>query len=456
MSQFEPDVNEGSELIDLRLRFDSESAINVDGDIETLGEGLLIETGALKSDRNIKASSKLWHFVMNIRCMVALESSIMLWVGAWNLLTCKKDGFICEIYALENPDGYSWSDRPPNWAMYAIPLEPNVTRELACILGGILLVFFTGTLYENAGISGSYLDLEKIPVGRELLGYNRLILSLFGSFILWTGCYNIISLFFIVNSEAEEIDYPNNPPTHIVEFKDWSVLMVGMFLLVATDTWFNMAFIFPPWFSDPSLSSKDSKIAHIRQITRALFSIFGQNCVWVGMWNITEYHFGIFNSGDGEGTYPWSVYRQVIYVSVGLAIMVFTSSLIANAWLDATDELDMTIEQNLIITLWRERLTRYCGMRFFRYFYISSWYFYAFVGLSGQLLHNSGMWVLLDSYVCPMYRGRNYFYCLMGFILLLCTGSARGNAGITPVAVNIKDRNLEYVPSVDRGGVISV
>jgi len=455
MSQFQRDVDEDTELIELPLRFDSETVFNVEEDIEVRGGSPLIETVALKRDKKSVSGNSIWNFLTHVRCLVALESSIMLWVGAWNLLTCKKDGFVCEIYALENPDGYSWSNRPPNWAMYAIPLQPNVTRELAFICVGILLVFLTGTLYENAGISGSYLDVEKIPLSSELLGYNRLILSLFGSFILWTGCYNIISLFFIVNSEGQEIDYPNNPPTHIVEFKDWSVLMVGMFLLVATDTWFNMAFIWPPWFSDPPLSPKDSKKAHVRQITRALFSIFGQNCVWVGMWNITEYHFGIFNSGDGEGTYPWSIYRQVIYVSVGLCIMIFTSSLLANAWLDTTDDIHRNSELNLTITSWRIRLTRYCGMRFFRYFYIFSWYFYAFVGLSGQLLHNSGMWVLLDSYIFPMCRGRNYFYCLLGFILLLCTGSARGNAGITPVAVNIKDRNLEHVPSVDRGGFVS-
>jgi len=350
-----------------------------------------------------------------------------------------------------------WAGRPPNWAMYAIPLQPNFKREMGYIFSGILLVFLTGTLYENAGISGSYLNMERIPISSEVLGYNRLILSLLGSFLLWTGCYNMLSLFFIVNSEVQLISYPDLPPTHIVEFKDWFLFLFGMLLLLVTDTWFNMAFIWPPWFSDPPLSPEDPKMAHARQIFRALLSIVGQNCVWMGMWNISEYHFGLFNQGDSEGTYPWSIYRQVIYVAIGIMIMIFTSSLLDNAWLDSDVADFENSERSLLISKWRENLTRCCGMRSFRYFYMFSWYLYAFVGLSGQLLHNSGMWVLLDSYLFPMSRGKNYFYCLLGFILLLLTGSARGNAGITPVAVNIKDRNLEHVPFIDNGsGFVSV
>jgi len=458
MNQFDRDFSEDTELIELTPQLSSEPVWDK-AEVEGFEEGSLNEAVALAKQESVetRGESFFCKILTSFRCLVALEASIILWVGAWNLLTCKKDGFVCEIYALENPDGYIWSNRPPNWAMYAIPLEPNFTREILYIFSGILLVFLTGTLYENAGFSGSYLNLERIPIGSEVLGYNRLILSLMGSFLLWTGCYNIISLFFIVNSEGQTISYPDHPPTHIVVFKDWSLFLFGMLLLFVTDTWFNMAFIWPPWFSDPPLSPEDPKMAHGRQICRALFSIVGQNCIWVGMWNITEYHFGLFNSGDGEGTYPWSIYRQVIYVLTGILTMVLTSSLLDNAWLDS-DAADFgNSEQILLISSWRERFTRCCGMRSFRYFYMFGWYLYAFIGLSGQLLHNSGMWVLLDSYVFPMCRGRNYFYCLLGFILLLCTGSARGNAGITPVAVNIKDRNLEHVPFVDRsGGFVSI
>jgi len=451
MDDFVPNFS-STELIQLTPQLQSESLLKDQAVVEGHEDGALNETVALAQSESEGQVGEtfLCKLVTSFRCLVALEASIVLWVGAWNLLTCKKDGFVCEIYALENPDNLTWAERPPNWAMYAIRMQPNFTREVAYICSGILLVFVTGTLYENAGFSGSYLKIDRLPIGGELLGYNRLIFSLLGSFLLWTGCYNIISLFFIVDSERQSISYPNSPPTHIVEFKDWTLFLLGMFLLFVTDTWFNMAFIWPPWFSDPPLSPSDPKLVHARQICRALFSIVGQNCIWVGMWNITEYHFGLFNKGDGEGTYPWSIYRQVIYVSAGIFIMVFTSSLYDNAWIDSSGEDLGNSEHILLISSWRERLTRCCGMRFFRSFYMFSWYLYAFVGLSGQLLHNSGMWVLLDSYIFPMCRGRNYFYCLLGFILLLCTGAARGNAGITPVAVNIKDRNLERVPFVDR------
>ncbi|ETO21759.1 hypothetical protein RFI_15444 [Reticulomyxa filosa] len=87
-------------------------------------------------------------FKTNLRALVAIYSSVILWIGAWNIMTN------CYHYFPKMLDTY---------------FNERMTQNLIYAAIGIAMVWYSGTLYQNAGFQGSNRPFEYFLQGNEKL-----------------------------------------------------------------------------------------------------------------------------------------------------------------------------------------------------------------------------------------------------------------------------------------------
>lgn len=85
--------------------------------------------------------------VLGLRAVVAIYASVLLWVGAWDLLTERR-------HARHNASTDADDDE------ILTLMSPNETRELLYFFLGLLGLLATNTLYANGGYSGGYFPPE--------------------------------------------------------------------------------------------------------------------------------------------------------------------------------------------------------------------------------------------------------------------------------------------------------
>jgi hypothetical protein len=170
--------------------------------------------------------------------------------------------------------------------------------------------------------------------------------------------------------------------------------------------------------------------------SKALFSIIFQNCVWVGGYNLLENYF------------DETIWREISYIAIGMYIFVATNTFVPNSWIAVSEGGDSKIIQGLSFENFdkdkfqrdldvSEHVTEFRPTMIFRG--------KAVVALIGQIMNNTGTWVLLDQYFVfsvdsdgnPQNVLRNYLYAFMGLLFLWISGALSVNACITPLVTPI-------------------
>lgn len=339
-----------------------------------------------------------WHtLVLNFKAAIAIYSSIIFWVGTWDILS--------EPMSRLAGGGENDSNDP----VYVL-LAPSFQRELLYFFSGIFLMMITDTLYGNAGMPGTYFP-ETCHWNEHVVIF-RVIFGLVGSVLTWTGLYNILDGYTVEQSFLRDV----------------CAALIGFIGLAATDTFYDMAFVYPPGTnSDDIITSRSKFSSHLIATLRALLSIIFQNFVWLGCFNTLEYYM--------EG----SVWREITFGVTGIFLFWATNSFVPNSWIIVSKDgqitqlsninlLDIDAEANDKITLEHYVVPHTPTFAF---------YARALIALAAQVMHNTGVWVLVDEYFAESSLVRNCIYVFAGLFLLWYTGVLLANAGITPLITPI-------------------
>jgi hypothetical protein len=330
------------------------------------------------------------------RAALAMHASIMFWVGACNLLS----------ESLHFAHKESW-----------ILMEASLERELLYLTVGILLLLVTDTLYGNAGLPGSYLrDMSHWKDTRYIVV--RTVASLIGSVLAWTGMYNLLDLHVwhnvghtlsVEELAAGEVHQHTASVTREITF-----LVVGIVgLLFITRTFFEMALVEEQSPVNDTPHSKYSFEQHLAASARALLSLLFQTCVWCGGYNLLQL--------DSHA----SIWRELCYLFGGIYLMMITDTFVPNSWIVLTETLDFERNSKVDLDLETPSVGRKQENSVFLYAQ-------AFAALAGQIVHNTGTWVLLDYHLSLDSVERNFIYIIVSMIILLMTGVLLQNAGVYP------------------------
>jgi len=313
--------------------------------------------------------------VLVIRAVISVEVSILFWVGCSGILTGE--------------------DLFPN----------SRKRELLYLLVGVILLVATDTLRGNAGLPGGnavkkliinqnrsvntlapllkraqrskYIKWVALPV--------RVILALIGQQLVWTSLFNLFDLYTWKLGVA----------------KDTSFLLIGLAGLIATNTLYDMAMIYPPDFKRSWWHSiaKEDKI-HVKIVSNAMafVSILFQNLIWVASWDLMLFY--------AEETW----WRDLIYNDLGLLVMAATDCLIAVA-LITEDSMQPKGFKEPRLKGWERFKSRLLSMP------------HVLLGLAGQLFQANGLWSLADYHILPEISWPRYLvFILIALIVLWLDG----------------------------------
>jgi hypothetical protein len=334
---------------------------------------------------------------INARAAIAMHSSIIFWVGAWNILSepmWKARG---------------GSDLDTNEEVYVM-LNPSLQREILYLILGIFMMMITDTLYGNAGMPGTYFP-ETCHWDQHVVIF-RVMFGLVGSVLTWTGLYNILDGYTVEETL----------------WRDLAAAAIGFSGLAITDTFYDMAFVYPPGTnSDDIITSRSKIVAHIKATFRALCSIVFQNFVWLGSFNCLEYYL--------EG----SVWREMTYAVTGIFLFWSTNSFVPNSWIIVSKNGEMTQLSNINLLDIDVEASEKFTLEEYVVPHTPTFAFYAraWLALAAQVMHNTGVWMIFDVYFGESTVFKNIILMCVGLFMLWSTGVLLANASITPLITPI-------------------
>ncbi len=198
------------------------------------------------------------------------------------------------------------------------------------------------------------------------------------SLFMWVGIYNLLYWFTLDD----------------MIWDDMVMITLGLALVTMTATLPGFCFIFSSDMHAPVATHESPFRMHVVHFLRATITFVGQNMVWLGVCDMLE------------NTAPSSIYRELFYLFLGLVLLVGTRSLIDNSW--------------IIVDYAEAEEQKYSSLYNLR----------CVLSLFGQLVHNTGMWSLLDIYVWPNTQNRNLIYLFLGLACIYASGSFLMNAGV--------------------------
>jgi hypothetical protein len=329
-----------------------------------------------------------------VRAAVALHASILAWVGGYDLL----------YYGSPSPGDGTRS-----------LLQPALAREATYMVTGCVLLVLTDSLYANSGIPGTLFP-ALCYYNDTLLGI-RAAVGMAASMLVWTAAYTAL----------DEYTWNNTP------LRNACFYIAGSIGLACTNTYYDMAFVYPPGTNTEEILTHKSKWhKHAKESIRSVISIACQNLMWVGMYNLLELY-----------SEP-SVWREIAYIAIGILLFNATNIFVPLSWIvvDADGEqkqIDMDFSQ-----------TRSDQSNESTYKSSIVLYMRATLAIFAQILHNTGIWSLLDNYIAPQVDSllRNFLCIGIGIFLLWITGVLVQNACITPMMAPIWDS--PEIPSEDK------
>lgn len=328
------------------------------------------------------------HVRIRVRAGIALHASITLWVSFY--------------YFLTDPVIFG---------------ESSQLREFLYVLVGLTLLISIDGLRGNAGFpvvssirAMGDQSVRGAPNSFFLKHFTsdhrvrwtraknavKLVIGLVSTMVFWTGLYNYIDLY----------TFPER------WYRDVVLIVVGVGGLVATGTYYDMAFLYPKHYIRGSWHSIEPNAplsAQIKSNVMAFTSIFFQNFIWIGGFNLVEDYWNTYNP-------IWDMFCYC----VGFGLIIWTDSLIPVSWID-DDEPEDTPSVNEPITPITAQPRKLLDNFDFR------------VGLSlvGQVVHNNALWNLLDEFVAPNgTTGKYLVYMFVGIVVVTLAGVLQANANV--------------------------
>eukprot|EP00051_Salpingoeca_urceolata_P005503 m.73812 g.73812 ORF g.73812 m.73812 type:complete len:379 (+) comp14387_c0_seq2:1441-2577(+) len=265
-----------------------------------MGEGSRSRSGSLRSTISTPRVWRLPLFsdqqgrdatVAYARAAFGLLSTLLFWIGAWNLLSEGK------VQRRNHTDEFGVL--PHTWL-----------RTSAYMTVGLVVLALCDALYANAGLSGNYFAAWPLTqagnrVVRVLAFFVQVTLALCASAVFWVGAYDMV-------------DYSE----HQTFLRDVVLVLGGFVVLFGTRTLFHMSYIYPDNDEDPCPTVESTLRVHAIGTVRAVASMVGQNMLWVGSYNMMETHG------------PTIIWREATYALGGLLLLHLTGAFVANSWID--------------------------------------------------------------------------------------------------------------------------
>ena len=381
--------------------------------------------GGLRVGKVLLATAEEWQTMKHVlQAAIAIYGNIIFWIGGWNL------GLYC------CGEGYFFNNRDVVYALIGLA---------GCVA--------TDTLYYGAGVYDSWFPARF--VGNMPVEVARTLVGLACTLLLWLGCFMLVSnflgpnsenLYYFVNAAWDNDDFApaadghaprgyhdfhrmcmlgfgynaatgySEPPKTCPQdwefaLKDSLVLVGGWALLWWVGALYNVAGVLPidSDFHEPRvpLTNKDGLAAHAKRHGIALTSIFAQCAIWVGAWDLLEYYN------------PKSLWREVSYLLIGLAVWFSTKTFFTNSFIDEAEQYEPNDPRPWSVLLFVRVL----------------------VASFGNLIHIVGAWTLFDEYafVYPSDGAdvilRNWAYVGVGVVMMGIGGTLKANACVSPVSM---------------------
>jgi len=236
-------------------------------------------------------------------------------------------------------------------------------------------------------------------------------------------------------------NYINNPRWENVT-QDIMLCIIGILATSLLTGLWSLGYVYPSWYEDYwyyVYTPEDPWYVWLMWSIRGFVSVFTQNLIWVGSWNIQLYYFEM----RGVEQLCWNLG----YTLLGLFIMFLTGSTVSAAWLD--DEPKDAIDYNLInelLGLIRGEVGSRPMKAYEKESFWDKYVFWYLRGLSatfGFFIHLNGFWNVLEyinmTCMLPTYDTpycfsndpyRNYVISFIGLVLLWWARATWWNANL--------------------------
>jgi len=236
-------------------------------------------------------------------------------------------------------------------------------------------------------------------------------------------------------------NYINEPRWENV-IQDIMMCVLGILTTSLLTGLWSLGFVYPSWYEDWWVNVYTPEDPWYWQFVwniRGFLSVFTQNLIWCGSWNIQLYYFEM----RGEEQLWWNLG----YTLLGLFIMFLSGSTIAAAWMD--DEPNDAADYNFVNEL-LGLIRGEVGSRPMKAYEKSSfwdnyvfWYMRGITATFGFFIHLNGFWQFLEyvnmTCMTPTYQAaycfsndpyRNYVISFIGLLMLWWARAIWWNANI--------------------------
>ena len=231
------------------------------------------------------------------------------------------------------------------------------------------------------------------------------LISLVGGIFVWIGVWDYIIDYLHGNTAAY----------------DWGYMLLGLAFLVLTRTVIAQAGLKPITYTAPTSSTSSSPtivatlISFLANTTpppttptlvtyvRSLLALLAGIVFWLGAYNLFDLHLYEFGS----------LWRDVAYCAVGLAVMFLTSNVTSEGTL-ISDNADPTLASSSTVALLKSPTTVLSTTRGFLWYHAK-----ALVGLFGDVVYWVGAYNLADSHLWPATVTRDSLYVVLGLLVFL-------------------------------------
>lgn len=181
-----------------------------------------------------------------------------------------------------------------------------------------------------------------------------------------------------------------------------------------------------------AVDASSSALMHVYAVLRAFVSIFAQPVLWMGAygWLETECWFE---------PCEWVLWRELFYCSTGLALFFVSDAFLDNSFVEEAYEQD---------EYETAKESRASAAKFF---------LRCMAALAGSVMHNTGVWTILDEHVNPGSWGscssangkstgviscscRNLGCMVLGMLMLYGSGTLYSNSSISPLTLQVSRR----------------
>jgi len=275
--------------------------------------------------------------------------------------------------------------------IYILPSDP--LPDLGAILIGVAIICLSGTYLTHAGIYfEAPQDLSEFNTCALLLLYCKASVISVGGVFMWKGVYNILCFWTFPASLFRELMYT----------------MVGLLLIIATNTMsFNAALFDPTDCVFPESEHRGTNVSH----TTGSITSGGSK----------------YSTGAERNRNKRRLVRFTRTISFGPLQMG-----------------PKTVKHYAPPTAPLEgKPTSFPGE--------VSFYFRATLAFLASFFFWTGVWNIFSDHIWDYVLLREMIYLSVGFVVLFLTGSLLGNAGITPISLHKTDRtrHLYHIDNVN-------